>query len=39
MAKNKISEILESIEPQKRLKQLIDHSNLIEVDPNVPPKR
>lgn len=39
MAKNKISEILESIEPQKRLKQLIDHSNLIEVDPNVPPNR
>ncbi|XP_050296152.1 STAM-binding protein-like isoform X2 [Anthonomus grandis grandis] len=39
MAKNKIAAFLESIEPQERLKQLIDFSNLIEVDPHVPPTR
>lgn len=39
MAKNKVSSILERIEPQERLKQLINYSNLIEVDPHVPPAR
>ncbi|CAG9764363.1 unnamed protein product [Ceutorhynchus assimilis] len=39
MAKSKISIILESIEPQERLKQLINYSNLVEVDPHVPPSR
>lgn len=31
--------ILESIEPQERLKQLINYSNTVEVDPHVPPLR
>ncbi|XP_019755327.2 STAM-binding protein-like [Dendroctonus ponderosae] len=39
MAKSKISLILDSIEPQERLKKLITYSNLIEVEPHVPPKR
>lgn len=29
--------ILESIEPQERLKELINYSNTVEVDPHVPP--
>lgn len=39
MAKNKASSILERVEPQERLKQLINYSNLIEVDSHVPPTR
>ncbi|XP_066156389.1 STAM-binding protein-like [Euwallacea fornicatus] len=38
MAKN-MSDILDNYQPNKRLKQIIDHSNLVEVDFNVPPKR
>ncbi|KAJ8963736.1 hypothetical protein NQ314_005415 [Rhamnusium bicolor] len=31
--------ILEHLEPQERLKQLINYSNSVEVDPHVPPMR
>ncbi|XP_060525186.1 STAM-binding protein [Cylas formicarius] len=39
MAKNKASGILETIEPQERLRQLINYSNMVQVDPHVPPAR
>lgn len=38
MAQRKMN-ILESIEPQERLKQLINYSNSVEVDSHVPPTR
>ncbi|XP_030758199.1 STAM-binding protein-like A [Sitophilus oryzae] len=39
MAESAISSILDSIEPQERLKRLIDFSNLIQVEPHIPPIR
>ncbi|KAF7265439.1 hypothetical protein GWI33_021098 [Rhynchophorus ferrugineus] len=39
MANSTISSILERIEPQERLKQIINYSNLIQVDPHVQPMK